>query len=342
MAMKNPPHPGGVVLRQCIAPLGLTITQAAAALGVTRTTLSELVNGKRGISPEMAVRLSKVFGGSAESWVIQQGQYELAQVRADRIKLKRLVVYLPLRINLPGSPVDRHKGKKSYTRGLSWPPSGPLTLVTPSKPSRADARRPLRPPPLAASHHHCLLTPPLAAATAARGTAAPRAASRRDPSAPPPWPASAAASAWPSPCRWSARAAAAAGASWHAAGRNYSTTWYKRQLLPQAVLALAERGTRRPTAATCWRMVRLTRSINAVLICQPQRGQHLLDGRQGAEHHAMGDADQTPPAHGLDHLRIEQLRAAASSAAWAQGLWPAGVPAAPTGRSASAARWRTP
>ena len=90
MAMKNPPHPGGVVLRQCIAPLGLTITEAAAALGVTRTTLSELVNGKRGISPEMAVRLEKVFGGSAESWLVQQAQYDLAQLRPDRIKLKRL------------------------------------------------------------------------------------------------------------------------------------------------------------------------------------------------------------------------------------------------------------
>ena len=90
MAMKNPPHPGGVVLRQCIEPLGLTITEAAAALGVTRTTLSELVNEKRGISPEMAVRLSQVFGGSAESWVIQQAQYDLAQVQVDRIKLKRL------------------------------------------------------------------------------------------------------------------------------------------------------------------------------------------------------------------------------------------------------------
>jgi antitoxin HigA-1 len=71
MAMKNPPHPGGLVRRQCIQPLALTITQAAAALGVTRTTLSELVNEKRGISPEMAVRLSKVFGGSAESWLTQ-------------------------------------------------------------------------------------------------------------------------------------------------------------------------------------------------------------------------------------------------------------------------------
>ena len=69
MPMKNPRHPGGFILRQCIEPLGLSIT-AAAALGVTRTTLSELVNEKRGISPEMAVRLSRVFGGSAESWLI--------------------------------------------------------------------------------------------------------------------------------------------------------------------------------------------------------------------------------------------------------------------------------
>jgi addiction module HigA family antidote len=90
MPMKNLPHPGGFVLRQCIEPMSLTITQAAAALGVTRTTLSELVNEKRGISPEMAVRLSKVFGGSAATWLTQQAHYDLAQVRADRIKLKRL------------------------------------------------------------------------------------------------------------------------------------------------------------------------------------------------------------------------------------------------------------
>lgn len=90
MTMKNPPHPGLVVLQECIEPLGLTITDAAAALGVTRNTLSELVNEKRGISPEMAVRLSKVFGGNAESWLVQQAQYDLAHVRADRLKLKRL------------------------------------------------------------------------------------------------------------------------------------------------------------------------------------------------------------------------------------------------------------
>jgi len=92
MPMKNPPHPGGFLLRECIEPMQLTITEAAAALGVTRTTLSELVNEKRGISPEMAVRLSQVFGGSAASWLTQQAHYNLAHVRADRIKLKRLVL----------------------------------------------------------------------------------------------------------------------------------------------------------------------------------------------------------------------------------------------------------
>ncbi len=90
MTMKNPPHPGGVVLRQCVEPLGLSITDAAEALGVTRNTLSELVNGKRGISPEMAVRLAKVFGGSEEGWLVQQAQYDLAHVQRDRLKLKRL------------------------------------------------------------------------------------------------------------------------------------------------------------------------------------------------------------------------------------------------------------
>ncbi len=90
--MKNPPHPGFVVLRECIEPLGLTITDAAEALNVTRNTLSELVNGKRGISPEMAVRLSKVFGGTEEGWLLQQAQYDLAHVRRGRLKLKRLEV----------------------------------------------------------------------------------------------------------------------------------------------------------------------------------------------------------------------------------------------------------
>ena len=90
MPMKNPPHPGEVVLTECIEPLGLSITAAADALGVTRTTLSELANGKRGISAEMAFRLSQVFGGSAQSWLLQQAQYDLAHLRTDHLKLKRL------------------------------------------------------------------------------------------------------------------------------------------------------------------------------------------------------------------------------------------------------------
>ncbi len=90
--MKHPPHPGRVILQECIEPLGLSMTDAAAALGVTRNTLSELVNGKRGISPEMAVRLSKAFGGTEDGWLVQQAQYELAQVRRDRIKVRRLQI----------------------------------------------------------------------------------------------------------------------------------------------------------------------------------------------------------------------------------------------------------
>jgi antitoxin HigA-1 len=92
MRMKNPPHPGLSVLHDCIEPLDLTITAAALALSVTRTTLSELVNGKRGVSPQMALRLEQVFGGSAESWLIQQVQYDLAQVKTSAIKLPRLQV----------------------------------------------------------------------------------------------------------------------------------------------------------------------------------------------------------------------------------------------------------
>jgi antitoxin HigA-1 len=92
MTIENPPHPGGVLLRQCIEPLNLTITDAAEALGVTRNTLSELVNDKRGVSPEMAVRLSKVFGATEEGWLVQQAQYDLARVRRHPIKLKRLDV----------------------------------------------------------------------------------------------------------------------------------------------------------------------------------------------------------------------------------------------------------
>ena len=79
MAMKNPPHPGEHVLKDCLEPLGNSTTKAAEALGVTRLTLSNLVNGKNGISPEMAIRLSKAFGGSPVTWLRMQSAYDLAQ-----------------------------------------------------------------------------------------------------------------------------------------------------------------------------------------------------------------------------------------------------------------------
>ncbi|MBL8036216.1 MAG: HigA family addiction module antidote protein, partial [Nitrospira sp.] len=90
--LKNLPRPGLVVLQECIEPLGLSITAAATALGVTRNTLSELVNGKRGISPEMAVRLAKAFGGTEDGWLVQQAHDELAQVRRDQINVRCLRV----------------------------------------------------------------------------------------------------------------------------------------------------------------------------------------------------------------------------------------------------------
>jgi len=92
MRMKKPPHPGRVVRQECIEPLGLTVTEAAKRLGVTRQALNNLVNGKGGVSPEMAVRLSKAFGSSPEVWLGMQMEYDLAQVEkeAHTIKVKRV------------------------------------------------------------------------------------------------------------------------------------------------------------------------------------------------------------------------------------------------------------
>ncbi len=77
MLMHNPPHPGEVLKELCIKPLGLTVTKASKGLGVSRKTLSAILNGKSGISPEMAVRLSIAFNTSSESWLNQQSQYDL-------------------------------------------------------------------------------------------------------------------------------------------------------------------------------------------------------------------------------------------------------------------------
>ncbi len=91
MAMRNPPHPGGVVRRQCLEPLGLSVTRAARGLGVTRQALSDVVNAKAGISVDMAIRLSKAFGASPETWLGMQMAYDLWQARdrADRISVER-------------------------------------------------------------------------------------------------------------------------------------------------------------------------------------------------------------------------------------------------------------
>lgn len=81
MAMQNPPHPGGIIRRQCLEPLGLTVTKAAQGLGVTRQALSDLVNENAGVSVEMAIRLSKAFGSSPEAWLGMQTAYDLWQAR---------------------------------------------------------------------------------------------------------------------------------------------------------------------------------------------------------------------------------------------------------------------
>ena len=93
MPMKNPPHPGLSVRRDCLDPLGLTVTEAAKKLGVSRKQLSDVVNGHSGISPQMAIRLDKAFGGGANTWYRLQAAYDLAQAmkRADQIKVERLL-----------------------------------------------------------------------------------------------------------------------------------------------------------------------------------------------------------------------------------------------------------
>jgi antitoxin HigA-1 len=92
MAMKNPPHPGRIVRQECLEPLGLSVTDAAKALGVSRNALSELVNERRSISPEMAIRLTKAFGSTPEAWAGLQFDYDMAQAKkhADEIKVQRV------------------------------------------------------------------------------------------------------------------------------------------------------------------------------------------------------------------------------------------------------------
>ena len=88
MPMKNPAHPGRIVKTACLEPLGLSVTEAADVLGVTRQTLNNVIHGKSGISPQMAIRLSKAFGSTPETWLRMQLAYDLAQARKDASKIK--------------------------------------------------------------------------------------------------------------------------------------------------------------------------------------------------------------------------------------------------------------
>lgn len=92
MPMKNPPHPGLSVRHDCLEPLGLSITEAAKKLGISRKQLSDVVNGRSGISPGMAIRLDKAFGGGAKTWLRLQAAYDLARAmrRAAHIKVARI------------------------------------------------------------------------------------------------------------------------------------------------------------------------------------------------------------------------------------------------------------
>jgi addiction module HigA family antidote len=98
MEMHDPPHPGEIIREDCIKPLGLTVTAAAEGLGVTRKTLSAILNGRAGISPEMALRLTAAFGSTAETWLQMQLAYDLWQVRhrAGRIKVRRFRAQAPV------------------------------------------------------------------------------------------------------------------------------------------------------------------------------------------------------------------------------------------------------
>ena len=95
MRMHNPPHPGEMIKQPCIEPLGLSVTEAAEALGVSCKTLPNVLNGRAGISPDMALQLSVAFGMSAENWLNQQSMYDpwQAEQRQPRLELRNLTTY---------------------------------------------------------------------------------------------------------------------------------------------------------------------------------------------------------------------------------------------------------
>jgi len=100
MPMKNPAHPGRIVRSACLEPLGLSVTEGAKVLGVSRQTLTKIINGKSGVSAEMAIRLAKAFGSTAEVWVRMQASYDLAQARKDESKIKVRRQHVPQELHI--------------------------------------------------------------------------------------------------------------------------------------------------------------------------------------------------------------------------------------------------
>ena len=100
MPMKNPAHPGRIVRSACLEPLGLSVTAGAKALGISRQTLTKVINGKSGISAEMAIRLAKAFGSTADTWVRIQASYDLAQARKDESKIKVRRQHVPQELHV--------------------------------------------------------------------------------------------------------------------------------------------------------------------------------------------------------------------------------------------------
>ena len=101
MPMKNPPHPGRSIRRACLEPLRLSVSEGAKVLGVTRQALNNVITGKSAISPEMAIRLTKAFGSTAETWLRMQVAYDLAQARKDEssIRVRRQTVPTELQVH---------------------------------------------------------------------------------------------------------------------------------------------------------------------------------------------------------------------------------------------------
>jgi len=101
VTMKNPPHPGRSIRSACLEPLGLSISQGAKILGVTRQALNNIIAGKSAISPEMAIRLTKAFGSTEETWLRMQLAYDLAAARKDQRKIKVRRQRIPQELLMP-------------------------------------------------------------------------------------------------------------------------------------------------------------------------------------------------------------------------------------------------